>query len=73
MKVNYFSFFQYIKIKVLTPYFSGIKISETPNDGGGDSNESRPINGELGFELADLDNPPADCINLDHEMDEGNV
>ncbi|KAG8040566.1 hypothetical protein G9C98_002562 [Cotesia typhae] len=42
---------------------------ETPNDGGGDGNDLRPINGELEFELAAVDEMSS-CIGLDQEMDE---
>lgn len=47
-------------------------LSETPNEGGGDGNELRPMNGEVEFELADI-SEMSGCINLDQDMNEGNL
>ncbi|KAF7994192.1 hypothetical protein HCN44_011461 [Aphidius gifuensis] len=41
---------------------------ETPNEGGGDGNDIRPVNGEE-YELADISDMPG-SINLDQEMND---
>lgn len=47
-------------------HFCNSSVPETPNDGGGDSTEPRPINGEPEFELAGFD-----CPGQDQDMEEG--